>query len=734
MAAPCPTAEVHFAQKLAANEKRTRDTAFKKLKKWLQSRSSDGKEADFLKIWKGLHYCMWMQDKPLIQEELSDSMCKLLSVFGNVDISLMFLGVFFQTESREWSGIDRWRMDKFMMLSREMLGQSLVLLKKAKWKKAHLDFFGQILKDHVLMAENDGYKIHITDIYLDELEKAGAEVLSPSQIIHFLEPFSTFLVESKNTTLVKRVISRIFDAIIQQTVDDATRRAERLLQKEDEANNNGADVEDLDEDEEEDDTPPRLDFDYGAIADRLFELGKNPECLSRHRTLVYNVVKKFRDLNEGALPTKVKDYSCLQKGYINREDFAKSVNKLISMETEVHRQKKKRKNRKRNKDQEKDDDGCMVPNKKKKENSVENKNETSVKTNSETPTVVKEKMKKETGLTKLKDKLLGKRKKERDSTQSLKKAKQEDSGSGISRSVETPVSRGVIDSQKTETPVKVAKRKSSGKISSVEKERTPKSSQNGIKDFETPTFDEEENYVKTVEKDTSSVKQKQSRHSKVGLDTLELKHIHDQEVINNKEVKANALEEEVEIWVPNKKYSGKLKKQEKSAEVKKFAQFEHGAQTPPAYVKKSSAKLATPKTEPGKASKKVTGSEKKSRTSKRKVTFDMKKNKAVGFKKSIQFSPSPFNPDKRPEQGILKTPDGSSQETPDGTPSASSRKITRQPTPHVKTRGVKRTPSSVKKLRTPTSVQKYTGTPIPNKAAPVMRLVKSPRAKAADYF
>lgn len=43
MAAPCPSAEVHFAQKLAANEKRTRDIAFKKLKKWLQSRTTDGK-------------------------------------------------------------------------------------------------------------------------------------------------------------------------------------------------------------------------------------------------------------------------------------------------------------------------------------------------------------------------------------------------------------------------------------------------------------------------------------------------------------------------------------------------------------------------------------------------------------------------------------------------------------------------------------------------------------------
>ena len=24
-------------------------------------------EDDLMKIWKGLHYCMWMQDKPLIQ-------------------------------------------------------------------------------------------------------------------------------------------------------------------------------------------------------------------------------------------------------------------------------------------------------------------------------------------------------------------------------------------------------------------------------------------------------------------------------------------------------------------------------------------------------------------------------------------------------------------------------------------------------------------------------------------
>lgn len=59
-----------------------------------------------------------------------------------------------------------------------MLGQGLALLKKAKWKKKYIELFCQILKKQVLMAENDGYKIHITDIYLDEIEKVGANVVS----------------------------------------------------------------------------------------------------------------------------------------------------------------------------------------------------------------------------------------------------------------------------------------------------------------------------------------------------------------------------------------------------------------------------------------------------------------------------------------------------------------------------------------------------------------------------
>lgn len=44
---------------------------------------------------------------------------------------------------------------------------------------------------------------------------------------------------------------------------------------------------------------------------------------------------RFRDLNEGVLLVKEKDYFDLNKGYINRQEFVQLVNKLIFMEIEV---------------------------------------------------------------------------------------------------------------------------------------------------------------------------------------------------------------------------------------------------------------------------------------------------------------------------------------------------------------------------------------------------------------
>ncbi|RXM93268.1 Ribosomal RNA processing protein 1-like B [Acipenser ruthenus] len=71
MAPMLQSPEIQFAQRLASNEKPVRTRAIKKLRKYLSIRSQKPtggfSNDELLKIWKGLFYCMWMQDKPLLQ-------------------------------------------------------------------------------------------------------------------------------------------------------------------------------------------------------------------------------------------------------------------------------------------------------------------------------------------------------------------------------------------------------------------------------------------------------------------------------------------------------------------------------------------------------------------------------------------------------------------------------------------------------------------------------------------
>lgn len=50
-------------------------------------------------------------------------MVVLLDAFSTEESALLFIKCFFITMGREWFGIDKWRMDKFMMMARRFLRQ-----------------------------------------------------------------------------------------------------------------------------------------------------------------------------------------------------------------------------------------------------------------------------------------------------------------------------------------------------------------------------------------------------------------------------------------------------------------------------------------------------------------------------------------------------------------------------------------------------------------------------------
>ena len=59
----------------------------------MRSRSGDLSKDEVLRIWKGLFYCYWMSDKPLVQEELAEKISAMVHCFdaAPLDVAADFI-------------------------------------------------------------------------------------------------------------------------------------------------------------------------------------------------------------------------------------------------------------------------------------------------------------------------------------------------------------------------------------------------------------------------------------------------------------------------------------------------------------------------------------------------------------------------------------------------------------------------------------------------------------------
>ncbi|XP_056291352.1 ribosomal RNA processing protein 1 homolog B-like [Pseudoliparis swirei] len=340
--------EVQLAQRLASNEKPVRAKAMKKLRKYIYVRShveaGGFNSEELLKLWKGLFYCLWMQDKPLLQEELSNQISSLIHSFQDIDGQLLYLESFLQTFKREWTGIDRLRMDKFFQLVRFMFRQTFEVLKRKNWDSSTIDRFLELLTAQLLQSGSGaplGLQFHVLDIYMTELAAVGSAELTADQNLIFIEPFCKTAARTKDRPLFSAICNSMLSTIIDQApfaiedlmkelkaaedsdsgqaseedndelnektskpVDEKRRPMNGIASNEDEGNDSDdAELEESDSEVSCDgDAEQVLQFDYAALADKLFELASRSSTPSRNRQRLYKIIKVLRDLNEGVFP------------------------------------------------------------------------------------------------------------------------------------------------------------------------------------------------------------------------------------------------------------------------------------------------------------------------------------------------------------------------------------------------------------------------------------------------
>ncbi|XP_076975148.1 ribosomal RNA processing protein 1 homolog A isoform X3 [Tamandua tetradactyla] len=343
---------------------------------------------------------MWMQDKPLLQEELGRTISQLIHAFQTTEAQHLFLQTFWQTMCREWMGIDRLRLDKFYMilkaatqtlgseeaalgrkgqnclpgetrlqgrvprpvlrhvrgraaeLMRMVLNESLKALKTHGWDERQMEKLLKLLTTEILHPDSqapNGVKSHFIEIFLEELTKVGAQELTADQNLKFIDPFCRIAARTKDTLVLHNIAQGIFETIVEQApfaIEDLMNELD--AQEEEEEEMLEGDSCDSDEPLEEspgklprgsigrtepeardkvvgdsgDSTGAVLQFDYEAVANRLFEMASRPNTPSQNRKRLYKVVRKLQELAEGHFPeddVPEKVYRHLHEGRLERK-------------------------------------------------------------------------------------------------------------------------------------------------------------------------------------------------------------------------------------------------------------------------------------------------------------------------------------------------------------------------------------------------------------------------------
>ncbi|GAA5929657.1 Rrp1p [Sporobolomyces koalae] len=247
---------------LASSEKPIRDKAVASLTKFLSAGKlplKEGQDAELLavgdldwdkewhpdsrleslemaKLWKGIYYCFWMSDKPLVQQALAQTLADLTLVVrpksakpeknGRVErvkSTLCFLKAFWATVCREWVGLDRLRIDKFYMLIRRFVEVGFRFLEREDWDERAIELYNDVLTGpggplHVESPKTPhSLTFHLSDIFLDELERVSGTLTSadrPVPLVALLQPYMHTLTVAPSAPIFDRLVEQLFKPLL----------------------------------------------------------------------------------------------------------------------------------------------------------------------------------------------------------------------------------------------------------------------------------------------------------------------------------------------------------------------------------------------------------------------------------------------------------------------------------------------------------------------------------------
>lgn len=267
---------------LASCNTTVRSQSLRLIQSWLASQPHQLSDSDIKKLWKGLFYCIWHADKTPNQVALID---RLTSLFLSLQpsFSLEFFRGFLLTLRREWSGIDRLRLDKFYLLIRRFVRALFELMRLRKWDCELLGKYLGVLEDDGFLAEDklqgNGVNYQVASVYLEELK--GVKFPVTREVVDLIfRPFFAVMMRSQDRILLGKVKGCVFDELVKV--------GKGLLEKKMKGGSCKEDDEDV----------------LGVVAlrmglsGRLYEIGSSVECVQGNRKVVLGLHEEYLKLEK----------------------------------------------------------------------------------------------------------------------------------------------------------------------------------------------------------------------------------------------------------------------------------------------------------------------------------------------------------------------------------------------------------------------------------------------------
>jgi len=187
------TVPVGFGKLLAHTDRTVRDRGFKKLKKWLKKNPDLGR-LEYMKVWKGLYFAMWMADKRPVQQELSVNIALLLNEVPR-EKRTMWIECFWDTMRDSWEKLDAHRINKYLLFLRIVLAEMFKDLRLGGWQiqevTDRMDILSRSSSHRHNSASSVGIVMQLTRVLWDELTPQLEQLpKAPQQVIlTLLEPF-----------------------------------------------------------------------------------------------------------------------------------------------------------------------------------------------------------------------------------------------------------------------------------------------------------------------------------------------------------------------------------------------------------------------------------------------------------------------------------------------------------------------------------------------------------------